>query len=95
MRLGHEAAAPSKLLALPDVLQGAHAVALDGAGPIGSVHHGAVHDRLVAIGVKHLLAQVVEVDLVIAVLAVGDELGGDVREFGGFLAFDRAELQVA
>ena len=95
MCFGHETAAPSKLLALPNVLQGAHAVALDFAVCIGGVHHGAVHDRLVAVGVDHLLAQVVEVDLVIAVPAIGGELGGDVGQSGGILAFDRAELQVA
>ena len=95
MRLVDQTAAPSNLLALPDVLDGAHAIALDGAVRIGGVDHGTVYGRLVAVGVDHLLAQVLKVNLVVAVLAGGLKVGGDVCKFGGFLALDSAKAQVA
>ena len=95
VRLVDQAAAPGNLLALPDVLDGAHAIALGGAVRIGGIDHGTVYGRLVAVGVDHLLAQVLKVDLVVAVLAGGLKVGGDVCKFGGFLALDSAKVQVA
>ena len=94
MRLGDQAAAPSELLALPDVLYGAHAIALDGTVRVGGVDHGAVHGGLAAIGVDHLLAQVLKVDLVVAVLAGGLKVGGDVCKLGGLRALDGTKAQV-
>ena len=95
VRLVDQAAAPGNLLALPDVLDGAHAIALGGAVRIGGIDHGTVYGRLVAVGVDHLLAQVLKVNLVVAVLAGGLKVGGDVCKFGGFLALDSAKAQVA
>ena len=95
VRLVDQTAAPSNLLALPDVLDGAHAIALDGAVRIGGVDHGTVYGRLVAVGVDHLLAQVLKVNFVVAVLAGGLKVGGDVFKLGGFLALDSAKAQVA
>ena len=95
MRLIGKAAAPSNFLTLPDILDGAHAVALELAAVIGGVDHGAIDGRLVAVRVGHLLAQVAEVDFVVAILAARLKVDRHACESLGLGALDGTKVQLA